>query len=512
MNLKQTLVLVALTIIYLAFEMAFNARLLDVVGGAATKDQIHNIEIFGRCLSGIAVALVVFQLRLRKRNKSGGNSPSGFAIFLVCLAAAALTYFAIQKVVETLVERSSSSFRHASLNIILVQRALVDGGAELDGLEGGKDVFAKPEGKAFLALFPVMAVAVERLDEKIRDAKLQLIARQVDQRLGGVKSYYKSYVRAVNDTKRKWGAYSGAPGASDMSAEIKRRQDSAWQDYLSKLGRRGWTPSTVPRNARNSVVKQVRTRVSVPRDWNPSDEQTFRNVVASQAQKRTGDGSVTVKGIRIPAGLGFAAFFAQPVIQDELRSEMKFAKGLVLQTSYASANDFMRLVFQPTVHDLSKQELQHYDEPVSTYEDWGKNAERGIDAARAAIVPPVALLFSLSGAVFHFAKLCYLLVTTSAMMMFKNGHKMHFLWVFGLVVCGVFLSLAFMENQVTQSKLFGYMREQIMSANADGYFGAPLVRVLQVVAVGQGFFYPINEHIRNEYLMGVTYGYEPNKK
>ena len=36
MTLRQTLFLAALTALYLTFELAFNARLLDVVGGAAS--------------------------------------------------------------------------------------------------------------------------------------------------------------------------------------------------------------------------------------------------------------------------------------------------------------------------------------------------------------------------------------------------------------------------------------------------------------------------------------------
>ena len=57
MKRKHAIWLVVLTSIYLCVELAFNARLLDVVGSAPDADTVHHIEIFGRSLSGVAVAL-----------------------------------------------------------------------------------------------------------------------------------------------------------------------------------------------------------------------------------------------------------------------------------------------------------------------------------------------------------------------------------------------------------------------------------------------------------------------
>lgn len=48
------------TAIYLCIELAFNARLLDVIGGLASAEQLHNIESYGRAISGFAVALMLW--------------------------------------------------------------------------------------------------------------------------------------------------------------------------------------------------------------------------------------------------------------------------------------------------------------------------------------------------------------------------------------------------------------------------------------------------------------------
>ena len=268
MSIRQTLFLVLLTIAYLCFELAFNARLLDVVGGTASPDQIHHIEHWGRSLSGIALALFVLQVLLARRNKSRNGSPRGLAIVFWCLASGVAMFLFLQTLVDTLVTYSSPGFRRISLNMVLVQGALVRGGVELDGLDDDPGLFAQPAGKAFLALFPAMAVSVERLDEKIRDAKLELIGRQVQRALGGAAGYYKSYTEAVKKTQDQWQRYQRVPGRQDVEGEVARRQDQAWSEYLEDLGRRGWTPSTVPGMARSAVLRKVRAKIPVPAQSN----------------------------------------------------------------------------------------------------------------------------------------------------------------------------------------------------------------------------------------------------
>jgi len=71
--LWQNSLVIILTLIYLICELAFNSRLLDLVGSLSTPDDIHSMERYGRALTAIAAALLVLQLvlagnaRLKKR-------------------------------------------------------------------------------------------------------------------------------------------------------------------------------------------------------------------------------------------------------------------------------------------------------------------------------------------------------------------------------------------------------------------------------------------------------------
>ena len=99
-------------------------------------------------------------------------------------------------------------------------------------------------------------------------------------------------------------------------------------------------------------------------------------------------------------------------------------------------------------------------------EDFGRGGQHyklGQDAARAAIVPPVALLFSLLGAVGHFAKLLYLIAklvvwvrTPAGQEPGRTATRAAGLALVLTLVC-VWTAFSFMQNGVTKSELFQQM-------------------------------------------------------
>lgn len=519
MTLRQTLFVILLTMVYLCVELAFNARLLDVVGAGASPAQIHAMELFGRSLSGVAVALVVLQLFLVWRNRSASGRPGKLATLFWCLAAGGAVFVSLQLFVDHLVDARDPAFRKASVNIVLLQRALVHGDMVLDGLNDDPALFSKPAGKAFLGLFPLMAASVDQLDEKIRKVKLQLISRTMESASGGPAGYYENYRKAINQAQQQWRRYQGIPTGGNADEIVEQRHTEAWGKYLADLGKRGWTPSTVPPAYHAKVRQRVRTQAPVPADWNLADEEGFRQAVASKVKSKLGsaDGSVRVGGQRIPPGLDWPAFLAHPAVQADLRKALGLPAGVRLQAAYASGDDFQRTVFNPAIADSARRTLAQYDAPLASYADGGSNAVLGRDSARAVIVPPVALFFSLMGAIFHLSKLCYLLLSLAVRGTPALQRHARFLWAAPVAVLVLLVAtLSLVDNAVTRSRLYAYMREQVLAGGQAG--AAPslearlLVRSLHLVAVGQDYGYPINELARTRVLGGFNFGYDDAKK
>jgi hypothetical protein len=512
MSRGQTLFVTLLTAIYLCFELAFNARLLDVVGGIASSPQLQDIERYGRSLSGIAVGLVVLQWLLARRARSGKGRPNLDVILVACVGAGALVFVLIEKGVDKLVDASDASFRRASLNIVLIQRSLVEGSATLAGLNDGPALFSTPAGKAFLAHFPLMAISVSKLDDKIADAKLAVISSKVADRLGGPDAYYDKYAEALKKTAAQWERYREAPQAQDIDAQIARQHERAWNQYLADLDKRGLTQYTVPPRARERVLAKVRAKVPVPMDWDFADEETFRQAVAAKIRNGSNgvaaDGSATVRGKRISPGLDWPAFLAHPGVQAELRNRLGLPSGVRIQAGYRSGSEFDNEVFKPLVAQIARREIKKYEAPLASYADGERNADEGRDAARSVIVPPVALFFSFVGAVGHLFKLGFLLFKVSTGPARRKGLGALVLALFGVVFIGVWGSLSRVDNTVTRSRLYTYLDSQVREDMKETPARAALLlNTLHVVAIGQGLAYPVNEMVRQRVLGGMTFGY-----
>lgn len=149
MTVRQIWVAVLLTVTYLLAELAFNARLLDVVGAVVSVDELHNIELSGRLLSSIAAALFAWQLMLPAYNKlaprAAGVAAIAVAAITVCVAFG--TYRGIEAIVERAVAKTDADFRRTSVFLTLVQKSMVDGRVVVEGLSGGSEVFAKPKAR-----------------------------------------------------------------------------------------------------------------------------------------------------------------------------------------------------------------------------------------------------------------------------------------------------------------------------------------------------------------------------
>lgn len=417
-------------------------------------DDVHHIEVYGRTLSGIAAALVALQLLM------AAHRPVIQRAF-VCVAVGVVVYFSLQTLVNTLVDRSSPEFRRQAMNLVLVQRAMVDGRAELDGLTAEKsqrEVFALPE-KAFLALFPALATSVDRLEEKIADAKLDLLQQQIGRELGYETGVFAKYRSALADLRKRFLQY--ARGTTDeLDARVSLEQRDAWARYTQDLRRYNWTPSTVPPRRREAVVSNVRKSVPVPPSWHPADRITFNAAVEDrvrQEARRGRDGSVTVQGKRVPPGLAWADFVGHAGVQAELRERMQLPGSVVVATNYTGP-EFTAQFYKPLLLKLAKEQIGQYTAPLDTFEQGGSNEKAGLDAARAVIVPPIALLFSLLGAVGHMGKLIYLVLKS---VLPRDLAVARFMWAVPIIViAAVWGRFSTMDNQVTQSSVYGYLRSQ----------------------------------------------------
>lgn len=511
--------LIAITSVYLVFELAFNSRLLDAVGGGATPDEIEQLEIFGRTLSGIAVGLVVLQVLMGRQAFVSGSGKVGLVV--LCLLSGIATAIGIKLVVDSLVSRSSGEFRRDASNIVLIQKLLIQGRAELDGVGDSRAVFSSPEGRSFLAVLPGLATMTGGLEDLIKDERAEFLRNEVIRSYPNVR-LEKDLQRITGELKKEWEKMNSLK-AGGLDVDPGKLVDKKWGDYLIKLGKRGWTPSTIPSAYTGTVVSETRKQLPcLPKYWDPADESTFRQCVESEVQRKqksVENKQIIRNGHVIPRNTNFDQFFASEGVQIGIRKELKITAPVRFKADYGNSRQFMSDAYYPVVNALAAEEIKRLVANPQAFERGGKFEKEGLEAARAAIVPPVALLFSLMGGIGHFGKLIYLVCALAAGLAFfkRGGVPKGLRWFliavpFLVIGASVFL-LSRQENAVTTSEVYGSLREKVEKAaildegNRGGALTGLMLKSLHIVAVGQGIAYPMNEGIRTQVLNGITFGY-----
>ena len=407
------------TLTYLVIECGFNSRLLDVVGGLPDKETVDAIEVYGRSISGFAFALMVWPYLLDQGKTKGRSAALTFFWLLAFSAPMMIAVYQLElKLVDWLVDRSTASDRYVAANLVAVQGAMVAKRVVLDDLPLTTEDMNAPDGKTFLAIFPLMAFSVADLDRKLKDSKPKILRAVADKVYGGVDD---NYVRFLESRKEMIAMYNGkyikASEDYDRSLDgVGERQNSAWNDYQNKLRKKGIAPNDVPPPYWERVRKDVRgSGVPIGSNWNPHDRQAFNAAIAgkmkSEVDSRYRSGLQAAFGSSdyVPPNLSKAAFFSHPAIQNSWQKKLKYdGAGLTLPIDLPDDKG-AKAFFQKTVYEkvLDKQEretMKKYDAPVATFADHAVNGEMGREKMRSLLVPPIALTFSIVGAMLHIVK------------------------------------------------------------------------------------------------------------
>lgn len=530
----QNWLVIGITLTYLICELAFNSRLLDLVGSVSTAEEVHNIERYGRTLTAIAAALLVLQfallanVRLQKKGIILTAKAATGAVLLLCLVTGTVTWHAVEWVIERQVSKSTGEFRQMSLLAQLYQRSLIEGhqtleGIPLDSAGGQVQTWTSPSGKAFLATLPILLSSSDRYHQLLKSGAEQNLRDNISAREGGVLGYYKAWLEARETVHEQYVAYYN--DQMDISEAVRREQDKAWQRYERSLEAKRLKTWNVPRRYYASVRNHVRGQgVPVANNWSPSDRAGFDAAVAKTVKQRyLAQRTVVFNGVTIPKRLDWGVFFRQEVVQKTLREKLVLPAGSLVREEYPK-NDGLKLfaaeLHTPHLNEVVKQQLPGLRASLSSYSAGGENEKQGEDAARAVIVPPVALIFSLIGALTHLAKLLYLVLVplTAAILARRSSRAVQILNHHPLVfpvalISALLVMFSVMNNSITESAAYQDLRNAMQGAEISitdeplALRGGALLRVVHAVSIGQSYSYPLNQYLRETVLGGFDFGY-----
>ena len=520
---KTALIMLVLTAAYLVFELGFNARLLDVVGGHATHEEVDRIEKYGRIISGVALTLLFWGFQIKK---SIANHSPAFLIpklALTALVVISAVFFGQKALIDFFVDNSSAVTRARASVLVPISQLIRNSEFDLAGMDVPISAFGEPEGKTFVATFALQALAVPNLYDKLKGQEDEIFRLSIESVRGTADKSFADYQESVRALASRYSS-EYLPGVQIYQREIAHipeRQRVAWRDYTEKLeyrtlfgGVKRISPSQVPRHKWPEVRAKVQAQnIPVGSDWRPDDQGGFNAAIDSRVRSEAAmtfrQRSVAALGPDGGEGLApnltFDQWTAAPAIQQQWQKKLHVSLSMHLEPRL-SATTYDSRIYAPTVAAAIAVMKAERMAPVEQYADGGARELIGKDSARALMVPPIALTFSLLGALTHILK-C--LLFAAKIIVTFSGRAL--LGITALYL-GAILVLPFgFPNQITQQKLITTLADHTF-----GRFGAFNGTVLNMgsrwVMQMQKYFYPVNEGVRVVLLRDFRYGYDRDKK
>jgi hypothetical protein len=442
-----------LTGIYLAFELSFNARLLDVVGGMPTKPEVDSIEHWGRYISGAALALAIWGTVIMP---GGTKDKWGLSTWVLALGLSAfvciyMVYNLEGNLIDNLTERSDGATRQRALYLAALRHGILTGDVQVPTMNLTPEKLATPEGKTFAALFPVLAYSDNNIINKADRALVTLSGIELDAGSGGVDKAFEAYralmvVYAVNLFNNIY-----APALDKLHDDL---QDN---------------PAN-PQAAHAAFAERMRP---------------------IQAQIGSND--------PIPEELTWQAFFALPALQAQMHRQLGIPAALPLPGGLNGVQ-FQQVVYQPMLEAKVQRIMACYRNPPQMFDNHHALQEAGQRFMRLLLVPPIALAFSLIGALVHITKFSNYFLRIVVNRPWLNIKTV------GAAVALIGLSAFLAPNPVTASAGFRTLTDETRTTLGPFFVGA-FTWVIQA----QHFAYPFDEAVRIHVLRGWTFGYTPGQ-
>lgn len=253
--------LVAIELVYVLSEFAFNAALLNVAGGATSApDAFHSIEKVGRFLSGIGFALLVFGF-YRMRKKFDGIQNELMALVSCAVICIPLMYFGQKILIDTLfVDNSTAKERVDAKYIALYKEGIITGAAKNSDYPFTKFDDTNPEDLTFMSIVSIASINNSGVLNWLRGSKDVLIRDIAKHKSNAVlDSAYLDYSKVKVSVDKSWFEYKAA---SDKYLSLRSPSDNdvkiEWDKYQSELGKHWAKYQQAQRDFLNTVGARLK--------------------------------------------------------------------------------------------------------------------------------------------------------------------------------------------------------------------------------------------------------------
>jgi hypothetical protein len=234
-----SLLLVLLGTLYLIPEAIFNSQLVSLVGrGTPTTEDLENLELFGRSISGIGVTLLLADFIKAKLLTSKFKS-----ILILCSLFAVVfpTMFYGQKyLVETfIIEPSTAEERQQAVFSTALRDALAINAIKITDVTYNSKEMLLPENLTFLSLFGGLLYADGSLSDKLSDSKEKIIRKFIKKKAyGQFDVHYNDYGELYKELSGTYKEYAkGSEKYNDVIASIPQEEMEYWKQVENEINK-----------------------------------------------------------------------------------------------------------------------------------------------------------------------------------------------------------------------------------------------------------------------------------
>ncbi|MBQ4832090.1 carboxypeptidase regulatory-like domain-containing protein [Pseudoalteromonas sp. MMG010] len=233
--------LLVLATLYLLPEAIFNAQLVSLVGlGTPSAIDLEHLEIYGRAVSGVGVALLLADFLPKTMVAKFGRGIFSL-IALLCLVWPVI-FFGQKYVIEkALIEPSTSEQRQFATYSAALRDALAINSIKVNGLDYNPAQLHSSENLTFLALFGGLLYSDAALSDNLEQDKRKIIAAFVQKKAyQDFDKHYKNYSQLYDELVVKYKAYAnGSKKYNNALASIAEREQGYWQQVEQEVNS-GW--------------------------------------------------------------------------------------------------------------------------------------------------------------------------------------------------------------------------------------------------------------------------------
>lgn len=252
------IVLILLGAAYLAFELSFNAYLVDTATMTLTDNEVENLEKFGRTLSGVGLMLLVFGwIRYNSTRKFQTLiKMSAFGLF-----GFMLMFIGQKALIDYMVDKSTPQQRKDSQYIILMKTAMVENAINIEGVEHSPEEIQTPKVKTFLNTVGLLSFLNSDFVNVIRESSRDIVVSlmNINPREGMDDAYGKfdKERMVVYDSWEKYLVANKELKAATSNESLIQKAEESWDEVESGIKRK-WQDILIAKKKYNDYMSGKR--------------------------------------------------------------------------------------------------------------------------------------------------------------------------------------------------------------------------------------------------------------